>query len=100
MSAKPVQAAILEVPRHNSATGALLVHDQVQRKVFDKEFRAIAQALLIERVNERMTGAVGGGAGASRRIALPVLHHVTAKRPLIDPPVFGAGERHAEMLEL
>src|SRR5580693_40447 len=100
MRPKPVQAAVFEVPRHDPAAGALLVHDQVERKILDKKFRIVAYALLIQRVNERVTGAVGSGAGAPRRIALAVFHHVPAKRPLIDPPVFGAGERHAEMLEL
>ena len=100
MSAKPVQAAIFEVPCHDTAAGALIVHDQVESKIFDKEFRFVAHALLIKRMDERVTGAVGSGAGAPRRIALAVFHHVPAKRPLIDPPVLGARERHSEMLEL
>ena len=35
-----------------------------------------------------------------RRVAFAVFHHVAAERPLVDLPVFGARERHAEMLEL
>ncbi len=55
--------------------------------------------LLVERVDDRMAGAVGGGAGAVGRRPLAVFHHVPAERPLIDLPGFGARERHAEMLQ-
>ncbi len=60
----------------------------------------MAHALLVERVDDRVAGAVGGGAGAVGRITFAVVPHMAAKRPLIDPPVLGARERHAEMFEL
>ena len=64
MRAEAVQRAVLEVPRHDAAAGALLVHDQVEREILDEELGIVAQALLIERVDDRVAGAVGGGAGA------------------------------------
>src|SRR5436309_321414 len=44
--------------------------------------------------------SVAAGAGAPGGVALAVLSHMDAERPLVDPPVLGARERHAEMLEL
>ena len=45
-----------------------------------------------------MAGAVGGGAGAHRRL-LAVFLHVAAERALIDTAVFGPAERHAVMFQ-
>ncbi len=100
MSAKPVQCAILEVPGHHPAAGALLVSDQIESEILDEKLCIIAHALLIERVDDRVTRPVGGGAGAHRRVALAVVLHLAAERALIDPPVLGARKRHAKMLEL
>src|SRR6516165_7288048 len=50
-------------------------------------------------MQQRMTGPVGGGAGAHRQLLAPV-QGMAAKWALIDVAVFGARERHAEMLEL
>ena len=55
--------------------------------------------LLIQRVQDGVAGAVGGGAGAHRR-RLAVILHVAAERALVDAAVLGAAERHAVMLEL
>ncbi len=99
MRAKAVQSTIIEAPRHDPAAGALVVGDQVEREVLDKEFRMMAQRLLVERVDDRVAGAVGGGAGALGHVALAVILHLAAERPLVDPPILGARERHAEMLE-
>src|SRR5215471_15539690 len=100
MRAKPVQGPILEVPGHDPAAGTLLVHDQVERKILDEELRVVAYALLIERVNDRVSGAVGSGAGPPSWISFAVFHHVAAKRPLIDQPIFGTRKGNPEMLEL
>ncbi len=100
MRAEAVDRAVLEVPRHDAAADALVVHDQVEREILDKELGVVAQRLLIERVDDRVPGAVGGGAGAVGRGAVAVFLHVAAERALIDLPEFGARERHAEMLEL
>ena len=75
-------------------------HDQVEREIFDEEVGVVAQALLVERVQHRMAGAVGGGAGALRgRAFAHVLGHA-AERALVDAAVGGAAERQAHMLEL
>jgi hypothetical protein len=56
--------------------------------------------LLVERVQDRMAGAVRGGARTVGHIALGIFGRVPAKASLIDRPGLGAAERHAEMLEL
>src|SRR6185295_8611123 len=76
------------------------VHDQVDREIFDEEVRVVPEALLVERVEHRMAGAVGGGAGALRWRTLPhVLGHA-AERALVDFALGGAAERQAHLLEL
>ena len=90
--------AVLEAPGHDAAAGAVL-HDEVERDVFDEELDFVLEALLIQRVQDRVPGAVGGGAGAHGG-GLAVIHHVTAEWALIDAAVLGAAERDAVMLEL
>ena len=99
MGAEAVDRPVRQVPRHDAATDALLVHDQVEGEILDKELGVVAQRLLVERMDDRVAGAVGGGAGAVGRGALAVLHHVAAERALVDLPGFGARERHAEMFQ-
>ena len=63
--------AVFQVPGHDAAADAFLVHDQVEREIFDEELRVVLQALLIQRVQDGVAGAVGGGAGAHRRRPSP-----------------------------
>ncbi len=59
----------------------------------------VLQALLVQRVEHGVAGAVGGGAGALGQALAPV-DGVAAERALVDPAVLGARKRHAHMLEL
>ena len=77
-----------------------IVHDQIQREIFDEEVGVVLQALLVERVKHGVTGTVGGGAGALDRGARAHILHVTTKRALVDRAVVVAAERHAGMFEL
>ena len=99
MTAKAVYGAVIEAPSDDTATRTVF-HDQVEREVLDKKFGMMAQALLVERVDDRVPRPVGGGAGAPGRIAFAVIAHMAAEGPLVDPPVLGARKWHAEMLEL
>ena len=71
LRAEAMDRTIVEAQGDDAAAGAI-VHDQVDRKIFDKEVGVILQALLIERVKHGMAGAVGGGAGALRRRPSPM----------------------------
>ncbi len=100
LGAEAVQRAVVQVPGHDAAARAVLVHDQVEREVLDEELRVVLERLLIERVQHGVAGAVGRRAGALRRRALAVLRRHAAEGALIDPPVLGAREGHAVVLEL
>ena len=75
-------------------------HDEIDGKIFDEEFGRMAQGLAVERMQQRVAGAVGGGAGALCRRPLAEIRSHAAKGALIDAPVLGARERHAPMLQL
>ena len=93
-----MQRAVGHVDRDDAAALAVL-HDQVDGEVLDEELRFVAQRLLIQRVQHRVTGAIRGRAGALRR-ALAVVRGHAAERTLIDAAILGARERHAVVLEL
>ena len=59
-----MQRTVGQIPGHHAATDAVVVHDQIQREVFDEEFGVVPERLLIQRVQDGVAGAVGGGAGA------------------------------------
>ena len=99
LGAEQVQRAFGHVQREHAAAGAVGVHDQVEREVFDEELRVMRQRLLVQRVQDRVAGAVGGGAGALRRRAFAVLRGHAAERALVDLAFLGARERHALVLE-
>src|SRR5208282_4389004 len=99
LGAEPMDAAVLQAPGGDAAAHAFIIHDQVEREVFDEELHVVLQALLIQRVQNGMTGTIGGGAGASGgRFA--VIRHVAAERALVDLALLGPAERHAEVLKL
>ena len=99
MAAEEVQRAVVEVPGEHAAARAVVVHHQVQREVLDEEGRPVAQRLLVERVQDGMAGAVGGGAGAVRLLLAVVQAHA-AEGALVDPAVGRAREGHAVVLQL
>jgi hypothetical protein len=80
-------------------TAFAVFHDQVEREIFDEEVRIIFQALLIQRVQHGVAGAVGGGAGALHRRAFAHILHVAAKGALVDGAIGVARKRHARMLQ-
>ena len=99
MAAEEVQRAVVEVPGEHAAARAFLVHHQIEGQILDEERRLVAQRLLVERVQDGVAGAVGGGAGAVR-LLLAVVEGHAAEGALVDLAVGRARERHAVMLEL
>ncbi len=100
MRAETVDRAVFHAQRDHAAAIALIVHDQVEREIFDEEVRVIFQRLLVQRVQHGVAGTVGGGAGALRGRAFAHILHHAAERALIDLALFGAAERHARVLQL
>ena len=95
MCSSPVSISSAVTPTHV----ALGVADQVERHPLDEEVGARLDVLLVQRVQHRVAGAVGRGAGALHRL-LAVVGGVAAERALVDRAVRVAVERHAEVLEL
>src|SRR6185369_12876284 len=99
LRAEAMDRPVVEVERDDPAANAVL-HDEVDREIFDEKVGVVLQALRIKRVEHRMAGAVGGGASALRGRSLAhVLGH-SAERALVDFALGGAAERKAHMLEL
>jgi hypothetical protein len=88
----------LDLQRHHAQHIAFFVADQVQREELVEELRARGDVALVQRVQQRMAGAVGGGAGADGLLAAVVLR-LAAKRALVDLAVFQARERQAHVLQ-
>ena len=99
LAAKAVDRAVVHAHRDHAAAGTVL-HDQVDREVFDEEVGSVLQALLVERVQHRVAGAVGRGARALDRRAFAHVLHVPAERALVDRAFGVAAEGNARMLEL
>ena len=94
-----VHVAGFHLERSDADDIAIGVADQVERHPFDEELRARLDVLLVQRVQHRVAGAVGRGAGALHRL-FAVVGGVAAERTLVDRAVGVAVERHAEVLEL
>src|ERR1700743_267615 len=99
MRAEAMQRTILEIPGQEATADAVIVHQQVEREVFDEEYRVVPQALLIERVQDGVAGAVSGSAGALCHL-LAAIDGLSAERSLVDLAFGGARERDAVMFEL
>ena len=99
LGVEDVDRAVVELPAHHAGAAAI-GDDQVEREVLDEELGLFLEALAIQRVQDRVAGTVGGGAGALHGRALAELGRVAAERALIDLALFGARERHAVMFQL
>ena len=93
-AACPSARSIASTPRHSPSSMS-----RSMAKYSTKNSRLVADRLLVERMQHRVPGAVGGRAGALRD-ALAVVRGHAAEGPLIDAAVVGARERHAVVLEL
>ena len=99
MRAEAVQSAVLHAQGQHAAAGPFFVDDQIDREIFDIELGLMLQALLIQRVQNRMAGAIGRSTGTFGH-GTAILHGMAPERALIDLAVFGSRERNAEMLQL
>ena len=98
LGAELVKLAVVELQRRHAGAGAVL-HDQVQREIFDEELHLAAHRLAVQGVQDGVAGAVGGGAGALHRAFAEVAGHA-AEGALIDLAFFGAAEGHAPVFQL
>ena len=98
LRAKTVDRAVVHLQADEAAHSPFGVADQVDGEILDEELALGLQRLAVERVQHRVAGAVGGGAGALGR-ALAEFRRHAAERALINLALVGARERHAPMIE-
>jgi len=91
--------SVFEAHGDDTAAGAVLIHHQIEREIFNEEFRRIAQRLAVKRVQHRMAGAVGRRAGALSGRAFTEVGRHASERALIDLAILGTRERYAVVLE-
>ena len=99
VGAEAMQRPVVHIPCQQAAAGAVIVHQEIERQIFDEKHRVVLQALLVERVQDGVSGAVGRCTGALRHL-LAVADGLAAERALIDFPLLGPGEGNTVMLEL
>ena len=78
-----VELSVLHIPGQHAAAYAVIIHQEIEREIFDKERGIVLLALLVNRVKDRMPRTVRGGTGALRHL-LAVIDCLTAKGTLIN----------------
>ena len=99
VAAETVDRTIIHAQRNHAPAHAVL-HDQVECEIFNEKVRVVLQALLIQRVKHRVTGAISSGTGALGGWPLAHILHHAAERALINLALFRAAKRHACVLQL
>ncbi len=82
---------------HRTARG--LGEHQVQRVELVEELDVVLDAVLVQRLQDHVAGAVGGVAGSAYR-GLAVVAGVPAEAALVDAALGGAVERHPHFLQV
>ena len=93
-----MQRAIVKFPS-NDARAAPVRHDQIKRKIFNKKFSVVFKRLPVKRVQNCVTRAVSGSAGALHGGAFAKFCGVAPKGALINFTLFRARKGHAVMLK-
>lgn len=94
-----VERAVLHIQCDDADTLAVL-HDQVEREVFNEEVRVVAEGLAVEGVEKGMSGTVRRGSAAVRLATLAELERLTTERTLVDLALIRPREWYTEVLEL
>ena len=77
----------MQAPSDDPAARTVL-HDEIEREVFDKELGVMFEALLVESMQHGVADPAGGGAGAQCQSLAPV-DSVPGERPPIDLSILG-----------
>jgi hypothetical protein len=93
-----VDRAVFHAERDDAPAFAIF-HDQIEREIFNEEVCIIFQALLIERVEHGVAGAVRRSTGALDGRAFAHILHMAAERALVDRAILIAGEGNACVFE-
>ncbi len=99
LRAEAVQRAVIEFPRGDTSASAFLIHDEVERKIFDEEFGLFLDALTIQCVQHGVTGTVSRSTCPLDRALTKITCHA-AECALVDLAFLCSREGHAPMLKL
>lgn len=94
-----VEGSVLHVEGNDTNTLAVL-HDQVQREVFDEILRVMSQRLSIESVENGVAGTISSGSATVSLATLAELEGLSTESTLVDLAFLRSGERDTIVLEL
>jgi hypothetical protein len=94
-----MQGSVLHVQSDHTDTLAVL-HEQVERKVFDEEVGVVSEGLTVQGVQDGVTGSVSGGGTSVCLSTLSILERLSTESPLVDLSFLGSRERNTVVLEL
>merc|ERR1719265_1151685 len=95
-----MKRASFHVEAGDSDARAVVVHDEIEGKVFDKVVGIECERASVEGVEKRMAGAIGRACAPVRLSALSKFEALTAKRSLVDLSIFSSRKGESESLEL
>ena len=90
----------LDVDGDHTTDITLIVLDQFRGIPLVVELGAVLQVLLIQGVQQRVTGTVSSSTGTSSLTTFTEVLGLTTKRALVDTTFFGTGERQTHMIQL
>jgi hypothetical protein len=96
---EPMQCSVFHVQSDDTDTLAIL-HEQVERKVFDEEVGVVSKRLTVQGVENGVTRSIGGGGTSVCLTTLAVLEGLTTERSLVDLSFLGSGEGYTVMFKL
>jgi hypothetical protein len=94
-----MQCSVFHVQSDDTDTLAIL-HEQVERKVFDEEVGVVSKRLTVQGVENGVTRSIGGGGTSVCLTTLAVLEGLTTERSLVDLSFLGSGEGYTVMFKL
>src|SRR6185295_487745 len=99
MGTEQMEFSVFHIPGQHATAYAVVIHQEIECEILDKKGGVMLQALLVNRMQDRMPGTVGRGTGALRHV-LAVIDGLPAKGTLINLALAGSRERHAIVLQL
>lgn len=94
-----MERSVFHVERDHTDTLAIL-HEQVERKVFDEEVGVVSEGLTVKGVQDGVTCSIGSGGTSVGLSTLAILEGLTTERSLVDLSFLGSGEGNTVVLEL
>src|SRR5690606_1268502 len=89
----------LDADGDDTGDDAVLVLDDIDRIPLVEEYGFVLQVGLIQRVQQRVAGAVSSGAGTRSLAALAEVFRLAAERTLVNTAFLGTGERQTHVVE-